>query len=202
MAAHQIPSGNQGWRQGARGTGHRASSRFFERRSLGKRQYQRRNGPVGVPLSGLWPQLGAERPDMSEAAPRHIPVLGSEAVEMLGVRDGGIYVDATFGAGGYSRMILDGQRHPCHRHRSRPYRHIGRFRSGRAIGWPSHAGRGPLFQSGRSLRRAGFCRGRRRRAWMSAFPRCSSTRPTAASRFVSTARSTCGWDRMARARRM
>ncbi len=38
---------------------------------------------------------------------RHIPVLGSEAVEMLGPRDGGIYVDATFGAGGYSRLILE-----------------------------------------------------------------------------------------------
>jgi 16S rRNA (cytosine1402-N4)-methyltransferase len=38
---------------------------------------------------------------------RHIPVLGREAIAMLGPRDGGIYVDATFGAGGYSRAILD-----------------------------------------------------------------------------------------------
>ena len=37
---------------------------------------------------------------------RHIPVLASRAVEWLGVREGGVYVDATFGAGGYSRMIL------------------------------------------------------------------------------------------------
>ena len=44
---------------------------------------------------------------MTPAAPRHIPVLGREAVEMLSPRDGGIYVDATFGAGGYSRMILE-----------------------------------------------------------------------------------------------
>ena len=44
---------------------------------------------------------------MSPAAPRHISVLGREAVEMLGPRDGGIYLDATFGAGGYSRMILE-----------------------------------------------------------------------------------------------
>jgi 16S rRNA (cytosine1402-N4)-methyltransferase len=43
---------------------------------------------------------------MMAAAPRHIPVLGRQAVEMLGPRDGGIYLDATFGAGGYSRSIL------------------------------------------------------------------------------------------------
>jgi len=44
---------------------------------------------------------------MNASTPRHIPVLGREAVEMLGARDGGVYVDATFGAGGYSRAILD-----------------------------------------------------------------------------------------------
>lgn len=38
---------------------------------------------------------------------RHIPVLGPEAVGFLDVRDGGVYVDATFGAGGYTRLMLD-----------------------------------------------------------------------------------------------
>jgi 16S rRNA (cytosine1402-N4)-methyltransferase len=42
---------------------------------------------------------------MSEAL-GHIPVLGREAVDMLAPREGGIYIDATFGAGGYSRAIL------------------------------------------------------------------------------------------------
>ncbi|MCJ9702306.1 MULTISPECIES: 16S rRNA (cytosine(1402)-N(4))-methyltransferase RsmH [unclassified Bradyrhizobium] len=37
----------------------------------------------------------------------HIPVLGREAIAHLAPREGGIYVDATFGAGGYSRAILD-----------------------------------------------------------------------------------------------
>jgi 16S rRNA (cytosine1402-N4)-methyltransferase len=37
---------------------------------------------------------------------RHIPVLGNRIVEFLAVRDGGVYVDATFGAGGYARAIL------------------------------------------------------------------------------------------------
>nr|Q07PU1.2 RecName: Full=Ribosomal RNA small subunit methyltransferase H; AltName: Full=16S rRNA m(4)C1402 methyltransferase; AltName: Full=rRNA (cytosine-N(4)-)-methyltransferase RsmH [Rhodopseudomonas palustris BisA53] len=43
---------------------------------------------------------------------RHISVLGREAVDWLAPRDGGVYVDATFGAGGYSRAILtiDGTR--------------------------------------------------------------------------------------------
>ncbi len=44
---------------------------------------------------------------MSAPNPRHIPVLGREAVGMLNPRAGGIYVDATFGAGGYSRDILE-----------------------------------------------------------------------------------------------
>ncbi|WP_316173314.1 MULTISPECIES: 16S rRNA (cytosine(1402)-N(4))-methyltransferase RsmH [unclassified Bradyrhizobium] len=43
---------------------------------------------------------------MSAAGQRHISVLGPEAVEMLSPREGGIYVDATFGAGGYSRLLL------------------------------------------------------------------------------------------------
>ena len=37
---------------------------------------------------------------------RHIPVLARRAMTWLGVRNGGVYVDATFGAGGYARAIL------------------------------------------------------------------------------------------------
>ncbi|WP_440641989.1 16S rRNA (cytosine(1402)-N(4))-methyltransferase RsmH [Bradyrhizobium sp. PUT101] len=37
----------------------------------------------------------------------HIPVLGREAIVHLAPREGGVYVDATFGAGGYSRVILE-----------------------------------------------------------------------------------------------
>ncbi len=37
----------------------------------------------------------------------HIPVLLSEVIEALSPRDGGVYVDATFGAGGYSRAVLE-----------------------------------------------------------------------------------------------
>lgn len=37
----------------------------------------------------------------------HIPVLGRPAVGFLNVHDGGTYIDGTFGAGGYTRMMLD-----------------------------------------------------------------------------------------------
>ncbi len=36
----------------------------------------------------------------------HIPVLGSPALGFLKVQPGGIYIDGTFGAGGYTRAIL------------------------------------------------------------------------------------------------
>jgi 16S rRNA (cytosine1402-N4)-methyltransferase len=43
----------------------------------------------------------------AEGRPRHIPVLGREVLAWLEPRGDGTYVDATFGAGGYSRAILD-----------------------------------------------------------------------------------------------
>ncbi len=41
------------------------------------------------------------------AASPHLPVLLGEVVAALSPCDGGVYVDGTFGAGGYSRAILD-----------------------------------------------------------------------------------------------
>ncbi len=38
---------------------------------------------------------------------RHVPVMCAEVIEALQPADGGIYVDGTFGAGGYTRALLD-----------------------------------------------------------------------------------------------
>ena len=37
----------------------------------------------------------------------HRPVMLTEVLAVLSPRDGGVYVDGTFGAGGYSRAILE-----------------------------------------------------------------------------------------------
>jgi 16S rRNA (cytosine1402-N4)-methyltransferase len=46
------------------------------------------------------------QPAVAGGPARHIPVLGRQAIELLAVRDGGIYIDGTFGAGGHSRLLL------------------------------------------------------------------------------------------------
>ena len=44
---------------------------------------------------------------MSEARRRHIPVLLAEVLDALQPREGGLVVDGTFGAGGYTQALLD-----------------------------------------------------------------------------------------------
>ncbi|MBR6327740.1 MAG: 16S rRNA (cytosine(1402)-N(4))-methyltransferase, partial [Alphaproteobacteria bacterium] len=38
---------------------------------------------------------------------RHIPVMLGQVIEAMSVKKGGVYVDATFGFGGYTSAMLD-----------------------------------------------------------------------------------------------
>lgn len=40
----------------------------------------------------------------------HIPVMAAQCIEGLNIKEGGIYVDATFGGGGHARLILEDKR--------------------------------------------------------------------------------------------
>src|SRR6478735_2330139 len=52
------------------------------------------------------PSSGDGLPEAPGGTARHIPVLGRPAVDYLNVRAGGLIIDGTFGAGGYTRDIL------------------------------------------------------------------------------------------------
>ena len=58
------------------------------------------------PPAGMSAAVSDSTPIGSESV-RHIPVLARHAVGWLGVKPDGLYIDATFGAGGYTRAILE-----------------------------------------------------------------------------------------------
>jgi len=47
------------------------------------------------------------KPAVAGGPTPHIPVLAGQMLALLSPRDGGVYIDATFGAGGHTRAILD-----------------------------------------------------------------------------------------------
>src|SRR5215472_9674507 len=70
-----------------------------------------RPGAGGIAQGGIRRAVGGKRIRSiamiaGDATPPHIPVLVGRVVAWLAVYDGGVYIDATFGAGGYTRAIL------------------------------------------------------------------------------------------------
>ncbi len=91
LGAWTLPRGTRG--------GHREGSRAQEAAGLPG------NGGRSARSTGM--TAGSDSaPAVAGGLARHIPVLGRPAVEFLDVRAGRVYVDATFGAGGYTREIL------------------------------------------------------------------------------------------------
>src|SRR5438094_6250008 len=91
LGARTLPRGTRG--------GHREGSRAHEAAGL--------PGSGGRPArsTGMMASRDSGRAVAGGLA-RHIPVLGRSTVEFLAVRAGGVYVDATFGAGGHTRDLL------------------------------------------------------------------------------------------------
>ena len=51
-------------------------------------------------------QIGSQMRAQEGETFRHLSVMLTETVDMLGVREGGVYVDGTLGGGGHSQEIL------------------------------------------------------------------------------------------------
>src|SRR6185437_15215717 len=84
-----------------------------ERARGGHRQGARAQGPAWLSVGGAQRARstgmtagGDGFAAVAGGSALHIPVLGRPALNFLNVHDGGTYIDATFGAGGYSAAIL------------------------------------------------------------------------------------------------
>ena len=119
----------------------------------------------------------------------HIPVLLAETLTALQVRDGGLYLDGTFGAGGYTRALLARGARVVALDRD-PTRHRRRRGAGRRISRAAAARRGALRRA-----RPRVARDLDGVALDIGVSSMQLDRPSAASRCASTRRSTCGWKR-------
>ena len=178
-----------GARTGTRGSGARSSSRASTTTSRsGIAPPGRTTSPRSKGAQTMLPNV------LQRSASDHVPVLAEEVRELLAVRPGETVVDATFGAGGHSSLLVadlegDGKLIAIDRDPSaRAY--FDRFKAARR--------RAGALPARRVLARARPARRERRRrptrsCSTSASRRCSSTGRSAASRTPRTRRSTCGW---------
>src|SRR5581483_6783885 len=87
----------------SRNTG--GSSLGFGRRE-GRRSGMRQHGRGRAALSGARMTTGSGGGTVAHGQARHIPVLARQVANWLGLKSGGLYIDGTFGAGGYTGLIL------------------------------------------------------------------------------------------------
>ena len=125
---------------------------------------------------------------------RHVPVLLEEVCETLDANRGGTFIDGTFGAGGYTRAILDANlRNTVVAIDRDPDAIAGGAALVAKSQAQAHVGAGPFRRSRHDRREASEQSASTAWCSISASPRCNSTRPSAVSRSAMTARSTCAW---------
>ncbi len=146
-------------------------------------------GPAASWSTGLMSDRGAGAHLAAGGPVRHHPVLRAEAIAALAVRSGGLYVDGTFGAGGYTSSILatPGTRVVA---LDRDPSAIAAGLASRPTTRGSHSSKPG---SARSMPSSNACRSPDSTASCStsACRPCSSTKPSGASRSASMAPSTC-----------
>src|SRR5271163_2471335 len=72
-----------------------------------RRGTRRPDGGRGTAVRSTRMMTGSDSKAVASGLARHVPVLTRHAVGWLGVHDGGLYIDATSGGGGYTRAMLE-----------------------------------------------------------------------------------------------